>query len=101
MVYLKPMLNLYYKESCPYCQRVLKANAVIKADLNLLDVFTNEALRDELVAKGGKRQVPFLEDTSRGVMMYESEDIITYLKEQYGQDEEIIVPEVKNVCPIE
>ena len=29
---------------------------------------------------GGKRQVPFLVDTDRNIQMYESDDIIEYLK---------------------
>ena len=35
---------------------------------------------DELMEKGGKRQVPFLVDEERGVSMYESDDIITYIE---------------------
>ena len=34
--------------------------------------------------KGGKRQVPFLVDDERGVSMYESADIIAYVKEHYS-----------------
>jgi glutathione S-transferase len=54
----------------------------------LLDVGADEGLRTELVTKGGKKQVPFLEDTERGVSMYESSDIVSYLSDYYrtGQD---------------
>jgi len=95
------MLNFYYKPSCPYCQRVLTANEEIGAALTLFDVGADEALRAELVAKGGKKQVPFLEDVARGVTLYESGDIIDYLAEYYGQGKEVAVPAVGNVCPIE
>jgi len=95
------MLNLYYKPTCPFCQRVLQANESINADLILLDVFANEALREELITKGGKKQVPFLEDTERGVMMYESDDIITYLTEYYGSGDDLAIPPAGNVCPID
>jgi glutaredoxin 3 len=74
------MLNLYYKPTCPFSRRVLKANEEIKAGLVLYDVSADEMLRAELIAKGGKKQVPFLEDTDKGVTMYESDAIITYLK---------------------
>jgi len=95
------MLNLYYKPACPYCQRVLTANEEIGATLILLDVGADAALRAELIAKGGKKQVPFLEDVTRGVTLYESGDIIDYLAEHYGQGKEVAVPTVANVCPIE
>ena len=35
---------------------------------------------NSLVQIGGKRQVPFLVDTERNIQMYESDDIIEYLK---------------------
>ncbi len=95
------MLNLYYKPTCPYCQRVLLANETIKAPLVLLNVSADLILMDELIAKGGKQQVPFLEDTYRSVSLYESLDIIAYLEKHYGNGEIVQVPEVGNVCPIE
>jgi len=45
--------------------------------------------------------VPYLEDTSRGVSMYESADIIDYLAEHYGVGAVPDVPLVANVCPID
>jgi len=95
------MLHLYYKPTCPYCQKVLQANEQIKADLVFHDVFANENERTDLIAKGGKKQVPFLEDTDRRVMMYESDDIIAYLNEHYGANESVSVPDTANVCPID
>lgn len=95
------MLNLYYKPSCPYSQRVLKANETIKAPLLLLDVRADDMAMDALIKKGGKAQVPYLEDTERGVAMYESIDIIDYLAKHYNQG---VVPETANpgnVCPID
>ncbi|MFN3187940.1 MAG: glutathione S-transferase N-terminal domain-containing protein [Candidatus Paceibacteria bacterium] len=95
------MLNLYYKPTCPFCQRVLKANEVIEAELILLDVSADMSLREELIAKGGKKQVPFLEDTDRGEMLYESNDIITYLSKNYGDGDMAKDSTAPNVCPIE
>jgi glutaredoxin 2 len=40
--------------------------------------------RKVLLKLGGKEQVPFMVDTDKGVMMYESEDIIEYLKKNYS-----------------
>ncbi len=95
------MLNLYYKPSCPYSQRVLKANESIKAPLLLLDVRADDTAMDALIQKGGKAQVPYLEDTERGVAMYESLDIIEYLAKHYGSGAVPTTPEPGNVCPIE
>lgn len=95
------MLNLYYKPFCPYCARVIAANEQIKAPLVLLEVSSQPDERAALLAKGGKAQVPFLEDTDRGVSMYESLDIIAYLHTHYGKGAAPSVVEVGNVCPIE
>jgi glutathione S-transferase len=52
--------------------------------MDLKDISADDAVLDELIEKGGKKMVPFLEDTDRGVSMYESGDIIAYLTEHYG-----------------
>ena len=93
------MLNLYYRPTCPYCLRVLAANETIKAPLALLDVQADTGARATLMDKGGKTQVPFLEDTDRGISMYESDDIIEYLREQYGNGATVSVLPAGNVCP--
>ncbi len=95
------MLNLYIKTHCPYSVRVLEANEVIKAPLQILDIYANPDLKPELLNKGGKTQVPYLEDTETGVSLYESIDIIEYLKTHYGNGEEVVIKNVGNVCPID
>lgn len=95
------MLYLYYKPGCPYCMRVLSANEQIAAPVVLLNINEDGAALAALLEKGGKRQVPFLEDTDRGVSMYESIDIIEYLRQNYGGGKEVSVIPVCNVCPIE
>lgn len=94
------MLNLYYKPSCPFCQRVIKAGQEIGLEFNLLDVKANEFLREELIAKGGKKQVPFLEDKSRGEMLYESNNIIEYLSKYYKNGENKNDSQGAGVCPL-
>lgn len=89
------------KTGCPYCLRVLEANKTINAPIQLLTISGNQELRGELIEKGGKAQAPYLEDTDRGVSMYESLDIIDYLKEHYGNGVEVKVSHVANVCPID
>ena len=43
----------------------------------------DDAVAAELIARGGKRQVPYLIDDERNIEMYESADIDKYLRVQY------------------
>ncbi len=77
------MLTLYVKTGCPYCGAVLeyaKGADIAYEEKNVKD----EGVIDEVIAKGGKRQVPFLVDGENDVMLYESGMIIDYLKDHYG-----------------
>ena len=78
------MLTLYYKPTCPYSQYVLGEAEALGLHFNLKDIASDPVLGDELINQGGKKQVPFLIDTEKGIKMYESEDIAAYLKEHYG-----------------
>lgn len=51
---------------------------------DLKDIEEDESIAAELVEKGGKRQVPYLVDAERGIAMYESNDIIEYIREYYA-----------------
>lgn len=95
------MLTLFYKPTCPYCAQVLAANQTIGATLELRNIVTEPAAKEELLAKGGKIQTPFLEDVERGVSMYESLDIIAYLHKYYGKGPAPEIAPTGNVCPIE
>lgn len=57
----------------------------LKVELELKDVSEDQVFLDELLSKGGKEQVPFLVDSERGVSMYESSDIIEYIRENYAK----------------
>jgi glutathione S-transferase len=50
-------------------------------EFDLKDTSENETFAQELMEMGGKRQVPFLVDTETSTSMYESSDIIDYLRE--------------------
>ena len=75
------MFTLYYKPTCPFCQRVLQMAENFNIELDLKDVSESDEALAELLEKGGKEVVPFLVDTEKGVSMYESSDIIDYLRE--------------------
>jgi glutathione S-transferase len=78
-------LELYEFEACPYCRKVREA-------LTMLDLEAwvypcpkeGPRFRKEVVAKGGKAQFPYLVDPNTGKAMYESDDIVAYLYEAYG-----------------
>ncbi len=77
------MLILYYRPTCPYCQKVLyEAKQLKDIAFELRDICEVEHV-NELKARGGKQQVPYLIDEERNVEMYESDDIVEYLREHY------------------
>ncbi len=76
------MLTLYVKTGCPFCEKVLNASEELGVSFDLKSI-ADDAVAAELVARGGKRQVPYLIDSERGVEMYESGDIVAYLREHY------------------
>ena len=79
------MLTLYVKTGCPYCAKVLRTVDALKLEV----IYKNrdqEGVIDELVEQGGKSQFPYLVDDERDVEMYESDDIVAYLREHYGQE---------------
>jgi Glutaredoxin and related proteins len=79
-------LALYIRPSCPFCVRVLDycEQAGIKIEnRNIAEGVHLEAL----MTGGGKRQVPCLrivDDEQQSHWMYESMDIIAYLKQQFA-----------------
>lgn len=75
-------LILYVRNGCPYCMKVHLA--AIELDITFKERnVADEGVWDELVARGGKRQVPYLVDEEKGVEMYEADDIIAYLHERF------------------
>lgn len=78
------MLTLYSTETCPFVHRVLQVAENLKIDLDIKDISEDEAARLELIERGGKEQVPYLVDTEKSVEMYESNDIIEYIREHYA-----------------
>ena len=73
-------LDLYYYDSCPYCQKVLRAmrRLDIEDKINLKNILRSQEAADTLVRVGGKRQVPCL--FIDGGPLYESDDRVAWLK---------------------
>lgn len=73
------MIELFVLETCPYCKKVMDymdSHDIQYKKIDIMNKFSEEAL----IKIGGKRQVPFMIDKNRNVQMYESDDIIEYLK---------------------
>lgn len=73
------MLELFVLETCPYCLKVMDYMDKNGIEYRKIDI-SNEESMNSLIQIGGKRQVPFLIDKDRNIQMYESNDIIEYLK---------------------
>lgn len=73
------MIRLFTYPSCPYCHKVREAFAEIGVEYEEVNAERGSEGSTELVELGGKQQVPFLVDGE--TMMYESDDIISYARE--------------------
>jgi len=73
------MLDLYMLETCPYCKKVMKYLDEHDFEYNKINI-EDKSNEEILIKLGGKRQVPFIVDKDRNVQMYESSDIVEYLK---------------------
>lgn len=80
---MQPEYTLYFFSTCPFCMRVrmfLSENNISVTEKNIRQ---SEAAYNELLAGGGKTQVPCLKITQadgQEQFMYESADIINYFK---------------------
>ena len=75
-------LELFYKESCPFCQKVMRFidKHELRDKIEFLDIVKDHSAKKRLVDEGGMNQVPCL--FIDGKPMYESSDIIEYLKSE-------------------
>ena len=76
------MFILYIKTGCPYCAIAIDAFDALGLPFESRNI-QSEAYRVELLARGGKIQVPYFVDTSRNIEMYESTDIVNYIQTHY------------------
>lgn len=76
-----PELTLYHFQSCPYCHKVRTYLASRNIAVPMKDTHASAADKAELLALGGKTQVPCL--MIDGQALYESNDIIKWFEEHY------------------
>lgn len=73
-----PVLDLYYFDSCPYCQRVLNVIDELKIKVNYKDIYEDTNNMQKLTYITGRKTVPCL--FIDGKPMHESSDIMAWLK---------------------
>ncbi len=76
------MVELYIASTCPFCIKVIRAadqmGLAEGKDYQIVDAAMGTPGRQTVVETGGKSMVPFLIDGDAS--MYESDDIIAYLR---------------------
>ena len=77
------MLDLFIMEGCPFCKKVTDFMESKKIQYNKVDTKNPDNIL-KLMTIGGKDQVPFLYDTEKHNKIYESDDIIEYIKTEYN-----------------
>lgn len=84
------MLELYQAEDCPHSGTVreklmeLGVSYVVHNPRTREGAVRNQQTLDEMVSLGGKDQIPFLIDHDHGTELYETDEIVEHLEEQYG-----------------
>jgi glutathione S-transferase len=77
-------LELYNMEGSPFCRKVREALSELDLVHIIRSVPKGSPQRADLLKRGGKVMVPYLIDPNRQREMYESDDIIAYLRLEYG-----------------
>lgn len=70
--------KLFVGTVCPYCKKVENFMKEENIELEVVNINEDRDALNELVEKGGKRQIPCLYHD--GEYLYESDDIIEFLK---------------------
>lgn len=77
-------LELWSFEASPFCRIVRETLCTLEIPYHLRNVGKNSPSRDAFVERSGKMQVPFLADPNTQVELFESADIVRYLRATYG-----------------
>jgi glutathione S-transferase len=82
------LLELYEFEGCPFCRKVREALSILDLDAMIRPCPKGgQGYRKELGRRAGREQFPYLVDANTGAEMYESDDIVRYLFDEYGDGE--------------
>lgn len=92
-------LILYVKDHCPYSKKALAAVTALNATVTI-KTKGEDGVVDEVVARGGKRQFPFLFNEDTGDALYDSDAIVKHLCDAFGGDPSNYNDAVGTVCPV-
>ncbi len=79
-----PDITLYRLQACPFCERVVRVLQDLDVPYRSRFVEARHSRRDAVKRLTGARTVPAIVDTSTGVTMSESANIVEYLETTYG-----------------
>jgi glutathione S-transferase len=77
-------LELWSFEASPYCRIVREVLCTLELPYVLHNVAKGSKHRSDFIARSGKMMVPYLADPNTGKEMFESADIVSYLRATYG-----------------
>eukprot|EP00249_Psilotum_nudum_P007459 c20573_g1_i1 orf=324-1349(-) len=79
------LIEIYEFEGCPFCRKVREIVSILDLDVLFYPCPKDgPTFRPKAIQLGGKQQFPYMVDPNTGVAMYESDEIIKYLEENYG-----------------
>ena len=78
------LLELYEFEACPFCRKVREGLTAFDLEAMIYPCPRGSRHRDTVVARGGKARFPYLVDPNTGREMYDSDAILRYLADTYG-----------------
>ncbi|XP_011627295.1 uncharacterized protein LOC18444845 isoform X1 [Amborella trichopoda] len=78
-------IEIYEFEGCPFCRKVREVVSFLDLDVLYYPCPRNGPnFRPKVLQIGGRQQFPYMVDPNTGVAMYESDAIIKYLVDKYG-----------------
>ncbi|KAK9785024.1 hypothetical protein WJX73_009973 [Symbiochloris irregularis] len=81
-------IQLFEFEGCPFCRKVREACSILDIDVEFFPCPKDgPTWRPQAIKETGKSQFPYMKDPNTGRNMLESDAIISYLFEQYGDGE--------------
>jgi len=81
-------LVLFEAEYCPFCRYVREALTALDLEVMIYPIpKRGERFKEQLLAMGGKPQVPFLVDPNTDSKLYESTTIVEHLYREYGPED--------------
>lgn len=79
------LLELYEFEACPFCRKVRDALTTLDLEAMIYPCPKGGTrFRPKVLAEGGKAQFPYLIDPNTDRRMYESDVVVAYLLDTYG-----------------